>query len=71
MNYIFFHSSGQREVGNGSRHISLSLGSSVYRMKFFSMLVVLLRCVCESILRWGELGISAKAPYYEIIVVES
>lgn len=58
-------------MGNGSRHISLSLGSGVYRVKFFSMVVVLLRCACESILRWGELGISTKAPYYEIIVGES
>lgn len=58
-------------MGNGSRHISLFLGSGVYRVKLFSMLVVLLRCVCESILRWGELGISTKAPYYEIIVGES
>lgn len=71
MNYMFFHSSGQQEVGNDSRHISLSLGRGMYRVKFFSMLVVLLRCVCESILRWGELGISTKAPYDEITVGDS
>ena len=70
-NYIFFHSSSQREVGNDSRHTSLSLGRGVYRVKLFSMLVMLLRCVCKSIMRWGELGISTKALYDEIIVGES
>ena len=43
----------------------------MYRVKLFSMLVMLLRCVCKSIMRWGELGISTKALYDEIIVGES